>query len=156
MDYYFSGSDERQFNAPGFRIHMATIMRTPPGEFPEYHSSFDDLNFVRPECLGDTLQFVLDVLYILDNNTTYKNRYFTEPFLSGYGIFKQVRAGKYGVFNKRTSGMDPGMLNQIVIHETDGQQDLLSIAEKWGCSFAELKAACEPFEAAGLIEELPA
>lgn len=153
MDYYLSGSDERQFNAPGFRIPMPTIMRTVPGEFPEYHSSFDNLNLIGSEYLGDTLQFILDTLYIIDNNKIYVNKYYTEPFLSGYGIFKQVRTGKFGVFNKKTSGMDPGMLNQVVIHETDGRQDLLSISEKWGCSFSDLKGTSEVFEAAGLIEE---
>ena len=97
-DYYFSGSDERQFNAPGFRIPMPTIMRTIPGEYPEYHSSHDDLSIISPEKLGDTLQFILHMLYILDNNKTYVNRYRAEPFLSGYGIFKQVRCGPVWCF----------------------------------------------------------
>ncbi len=152
-EYYFSGSDERQFNAPGFRIPMPTIMRTIPGEFPEYHSSLDNLEIISPEKLGDTLQFILHMLHIVDNNKTYLNRYRAEPFLSGYGIFKQVRSGRFGVFHKTTPGVDPGYLNQIVIHETDGKQDLLSIAEKWDCSVADLVATCRVFEQVGLIEE---
>ncbi len=153
IDFSLSGSDERQFNAPGFRIPMPTIMRTPPTDFPEYHSSFDNLNCITAENLVDTLKFILDTIFILEENKTYINKYSTEPFLSAYGIFKQVHTGKYGVFNNKKSGFDPGYLNQIVIHETNGKQDLLSIAEKWGCSFNDVKSCCEIFEKAGLIEQ---
>lgn len=151
LDYYLSGSDERQFNAPGFRIPMPAIMRTPPARFREYHSSADTLEFIRPEFLADTLQVILRTLYILDHNIRYKNRYQSEPFLTRYGIFKQVRTGEFGVFNKVTPGIDPGYLNQIVIHETDGQQDLLSIAEKYNCSFEEVRRATEVFHRARLV-----
>ncbi len=151
LPYYLSGSDERQFNAPGFRIPMPTIMRTPPAQFPEYHSSFDNLKFITPDALRDTLQFVLDTLFVVDNNRTYKNIYRAEPFLSDKGIFTQVHVGPYGVFNKGKAGVDPGYLNQIVIHETDGRQDLLSIAEKWSCPFPELLHASEKFKRVDLV-----
>jgi len=154
VDYYFSGSDERQFNAPGFRLPMATIMRNPPAEYKEYHSSLDNLDCITPEHLGDTLQFILNTLFVLDNNKLYKNKYKTEPFLTGYGIFKQVHVGRYGVFNKKNAKVDPGYLNQIMIHETDGTQDLIAIADKHKCPFEALKACSDVFRAAGLIEEV--
>ncbi|MBN2121153.1 MAG: DUF4910 domain-containing protein [Candidatus Omnitrophica bacterium] len=154
IDFRLSGSDERQFNAPGFRIPMPTVMRSLPSEFVEYHSSLDNLHCIAPENLADTLQFILDTLYILDNNKIYVNKYKTEPFLTGYGIFKQVRVGDFGVFNKKSSGLDPGYLNQIIIHETDGKQDLVSIAEKYKCFFDEVKSCSEVFEKAGLIERV--
>jgi aminopeptidase-like protein len=152
LDYYLTGSDERQFNAPGTRLPMATIMRTPPSEFIEYHSSFDNLSCITAENLADTLQFTLDTLFIIDNNRTYVNRYRTEPFLTGIGIHKQIHVGRFGVFNKTRSGMDSGQLNQIIIHETDGEQDLLSIADKYQCSFRDVNERSQVFEAAGLIK----
>jgi len=154
LNFSFNGSDERQFNAPGFRISMPTIMRTPPSKFPEYHSSMDNLRNITSEHLADTLQFILKCLYIVDNNKTYQNNYFTEPFLTAHGIFKQVRIGEYGVFSKKGSKIDPGYLNQVIIHETDGKQDLISIAKKHGCSFEEVKSCSEVFEKAGLIARI--
>lgn len=149
-----TGSDERQFNAPGFRIPMPTIMRTPPGSYPEYHSSFDNLSILDADKLGESLQFILDNLYILDNNSTYKNNYKTEPFLSKYGIHKQVHDAKFGVFNKQNEGIDQGLLNQIIMSETDGKQDLFSIAEKFRLPFEQLKRGVEVFEKAGLVRKV--
>ncbi|MFH1933653.1 MAG: DUF4910 domain-containing protein [Pseudomonadota bacterium] len=154
LDYYLTGSDERQFNAPGTRLPMPTIMRTPPSEFIEYHSSFDNLNCITPKNLADTLQFILDTIFIVDNNKTYVNCYKTEPFLTGTGIYKQIHVGRFGVFNKSKSGMDSGQLNQIIIHETDGEQDLLSIADKYKCSFRDVHERSQVFESIGLIKNV--
>ncbi|MAF95080.1 MAG: hypothetical protein CMM60_04930 [Rhodospirillaceae bacterium] len=150
-----SGSDERQFNAPGFRVSMPTIMRTPPACFREYHSSFDDLQFINEDNLVDSLQFILHTIDILENNCTYINNYKTEPFLSGYGIFQKVRWGEYGVFHKEAKiKFDVGSLNQIIIHETDGKQDVLSIAEKSNYPFSMVEACSRKFEKAGLVARL--
>jgi len=50
------GYDERQFCSPGFNLPVGCFMRTPHGKFPEYHTSADNLEFVRPKYLGDSLQ----------------------------------------------------------------------------------------------------
>ena len=48
------GYDERQYCSPGFNLPIGCLMRTPNGCFPEYHSSADNLEFVRPESLEDS------------------------------------------------------------------------------------------------------
>jgi aminopeptidase-like protein len=154
LDYYLTGSDERQFNAPGFRIPMPCIMRTPPSKYVEYHSSFDTLDLLSPENLADCLQFTLDTMFIVDNNTTYRNNHMTEPFLTGYDLFQQVTVGNYGVFRNPKDAVDPGKLNQVVIHETDGGSDLLAMAAKWDCPFHRILDTSRAFEKAGLIEEV--
>ena len=50
------GYDERQFCSPGFNLPVGCFMRTPHGKFPEYHTSADNLEFVQPKYLGDSLQ----------------------------------------------------------------------------------------------------
>lgn len=139
------GSDERQFNAPGVRVPFGVFTRTTYGEFPEYHTSKDDLTFVTRESLLDTARAVLSTLRVLDNNATYRNTFRGEPFLSRHGLhipFLQPQ--------------DDGFVNQIISHETDGTQDLLAIAEKYGRSFRQVKAFNDRFEAAGLVFRQPA
>ena len=53
VDFSPYGYDERQFCSPGFDLPVGRMGRTPHGEYPEYHTSADDLAFVRPEQLGD-------------------------------------------------------------------------------------------------------
>jgi len=113
------GSDERQFNAPGVRVPFGSLMRTPYAEYAEYHTSKDDLSVVNPENLLDTVDVLLQILRVLDNNVTYKNKYRGEPFLSKHGLHIPFITTK-----------DAGFLNQVIIQETDGRQDILSIADK--------------------------
>ncbi len=45
------GSDERQYSSPGFRIVTPSIHKSKYYEFDEYHTSADDLSFVKSESL---------------------------------------------------------------------------------------------------------
>jgi aminopeptidase-like protein len=47
IDFFPYGYDERQYNSPGFRAPVGSLMRGRHGQFPEYHTSADNLAFVR-------------------------------------------------------------------------------------------------------------
>ena len=71
LDFSPYGYDERQYCSPGFNLAVGSLTRTPHGRFPQYHTSADDLDFVRPEALAGSLQLYLSVLRILENNARY-------------------------------------------------------------------------------------
>ena len=68
LDFSPYGYDERQYCSPGFNLSVGSLTRTPHGRFPQYHTSADDLDFVRPEALAGSLAVYLSIFRILENN----------------------------------------------------------------------------------------
>ena len=66
--------DERQYCSPGFNLAVGCLMRSRHGQFPEYHTSADDLDFVRPQYLTQSYATCLSVFEALEHNKTYVNR----------------------------------------------------------------------------------
>ena len=93
IDFFPYGYDERQFNAPGFRIPMGSLMRGRHGEFPQYHTSADDLSFVSEERLEESLDAAHAILASLDANRRYRNLApYGEPQLGSRGIYRAMGA----------------------------------------------------------------
>lgn len=140
-DFTPLGTDERQFCSPGFDLPVGVLSRTPPDRFPEYHSSADDLEFVRPEALGESFERYLDVLDVLERNRTYRNLSPKgEPQLGKRGLYRSVGGGSF------TEGPLLWVLNL-----SDGEHDLLAIAERSGLPFAQLAEAADALVDAGLL-----
>jgi hypothetical protein len=53
-DFFPYGYDERQYCSPGFDLPVGLFQRSKFAEIPEYHTSADNLDFIRPEHLGDS------------------------------------------------------------------------------------------------------
>ena len=138
------GYDERQYCSPGFDLAVGSLTRTPHGKFPEYHTSADDPDFVRPGALADSLRTYLEVLSLLEENRTFRN---TSP----RGEPQLGRRGLYGAIGGLP---DPGahaLAMLWVLNLSDGRHDLLAIAERSGLPFAPVAAAAGRLAEAGLL-----
>src|SRR5881409_589696 len=88
------GYDERQFGSPGFDLPVGRLSRSPNGGYPEYHTSADNLAFVRPESLAGSLSVCADVMEILENNGRFLNTSpFGEPQLGRRGLYRTTGGG---------------------------------------------------------------
>jgi aminopeptidase-like protein len=122
-DYIDRGSDERQYCAPGVDLPIASIMRSKYLEYPEYHTSLDNLNFINPEGLGGGFNALRKVVESIESNCTPKVTVLGEPQLSKNGLYPTLGTRS----TKKTVEL---MMN--VIAYSDGNHSLLDIAEITG------------------------
>ncbi|MEJ7696119.1 MAG: DUF4910 domain-containing protein [Candidatus Limnocylindrales bacterium] len=137
------GYDERQFNAPGFRLPFGLLMRTPNGEYAEYHTSADDLDFVQPAQLAGSLDALRAIVEILEADVRWRN---VEPF----GEPQPGRRGLFSAVGGRDAGTDQ-MARLWVLNQSDGDHSLLDIAERSGLAFDAVRTAATDSAAAGLL-----
>src|SRR6185437_6708809 len=67
-DFSPYGYDERQYCSPGFNLPVGSFRRTPHGEYPEYHTSADNLEFVSASQLAESLTTLLDVIDLIESD----------------------------------------------------------------------------------------
>lgn len=140
------GYDERQYCSPGFNLPVGCLMRSPWGQFPEYHTSADNLEFIQPLQLAGALRLVVEILNVLENNRAYQN---TMPYC-------EPQLGKRNLY-RSTGGSDIGTENLArlwLLNLSDGGHTLLDIAERSGIPFATLREAAETLQAHGLLQPL--
>jgi aminopeptidase-like protein len=116
------GSDERQYCAPGIDLPIASILRSKYGQYPEYHTSLDDLdNVVTPKGLDGGYWALRRALELIEKNRFYKTKFFCEPQMSKRGLYP-----KLSTKNKAQQVLE--IMN--ILSFCDGEHSLLDIAEK--------------------------
>ncbi|RIY07525.1 DUF4910 domain-containing protein [Hymenobacter rubripertinctus] len=143
------GYDERQYGSPGFNLPVGCLSRTPFGEFPEYHTSADTPDFVRPAELAGSLALVQAVCAALEHNRIYRNLSpFGEPQLGRRGLYKGVGGGQ--------EGADWQMALLWLLNLSDGSASLLAVAAQANLPLPLLHRAAHALEAAGLLAAVAA
>jgi aminopeptidase-like protein len=137
------GYDERQYCSPGFNLPVGCLMRSIWGTFPEYHTSADNLDFIRPAQLAGSLRACATIFDVLENNRTYRNlNPFCEPQLGRRNLYRTTGGNSIGEeINARL----------WVLNLSDGQNSLLDIAERSGCRFSMIHEAAELLQESGLL-----
>ncbi|MEI9941304.1 MAG: DUF4910 domain-containing protein [Pseudomonadota bacterium] len=127
VNYFPYGYDERQYNSPGFRLPVGSLMRGQHGQFPEYHTSLDNLSFVSGKGLAESYDVLRAMIGTLQRNRRYVNLApYGEPQLGKRGLYRAV--GGTGL-----PGLQFAML--WVLAMSDGEHTLLDIAERAGLTF---------------------
>jgi len=132
IDFLPIGSDERQFCSPAFNLPVGSLMRTMHGKFPEYHTSADNLDFVRAENLEDALIKYSGIIFILENNQKYINlNPKCEPQLGKRGLYRQLGGQK--------NSEEKELAMFWILNQSDGKNSLLDIAIKSKLDFYLIK-----------------
>jgi len=141
------GYDERQYCSPGFNLPVGCLMRSVWGSFPEYHTSADNLDFIRPEKLAESLRVCAAILDVLESNRRYCNQIpYCEPQLG--------RRNLYPSTGGETAGVEISA-RLWVLNLSDGEHSLLDIAERSGIPFCAINDAAELLCQHGLLSVTP-
>ena len=137
------GYDERQYCSPGFNLPVGCLMRSVWGTFPEYHTSADNLEFIHPAKLTESLRVCAAVFDVLESNRRYRNlNPHCEPQLGKRGLY---RATGEGSIEEELSA------RLWVLNLSDGQHSLLDIAERSRIAFPMIRDAADLLHENGLL-----
>ena len=116
------GSDERQYNSPGIDLPVCSIMKSKYGEYPEYHTSLDDLKFISAKGISCLIKIYKEVINLIESTKRIKIKTKTlgEPMLSRHKLYPLLST-------KKTNEIVKTRMN--VLAYANGKFDLIQIAE---------------------------
>jgi len=148
LEFFPYGYDERQYCSPGFDLPVGLFQRSQFATFPEYHTSADNLDFIRPQHLAASFRWIVQALEILDTDRRLVN-------LSPKG---EPQLGRRGLYSAVGGGKDAWTRNMAVLwvlNLSDGRHSLLDIAERADLPFDVIAAAAAVLERHGLLAPAP-
>ena len=168
LDFFPTGSDERQFCSPGINLPFGSLMRTPYDKFLQYHTSADNLEFIKKENLENSLAKYFSIINELENNhTDYSNN--VNPDNNKKSVKKdelvflnlypkcEPQLGKRGLYQK-LGGIKDATSNKLailwILNQSDGNNSLSDIAKKSDIDYKRIVNAAKLLKEANLIKQI--
>ena len=143
--YLDRGSDEQQYCSPGVDLPIATVMRTKYGEYEEYHTSLDDLNYISPEGLFGAYDVLTQCIQCIELNKVYKATILCEPQMGRRGL-RPTLGG---------SALEPDVqLMSDILAYADGKSDLLGLADQFNLSMLDMIESVNILVRENLLNEI--
>ncbi len=144
LDFSPYGYDERQYCSPGFNLPVGMFQRSQFGTFPEYHTSADNLDFIRPEHLAASFGMIRAAIDIVENDGRFLNLSpKCEPQLGRRGLYDTIGGDK--------DAAAKNMAILWVLNLSDGEHSLFDIAERAELAFAAVYDAARLLHEHGLL-----
>jgi aminopeptidase-like protein len=142
LDFSPYGYDERQYCSPGFNLPVGLLQRSKFAGIPQYHTSADNLDFIRPNHLAESYRLIAETLDVIENDMAYYNAMpKCEPQLGKRGLYVREQTG--------AAGANLAML--WVLNLSDGTHSLLDIAERADLPFKVIHSAALKLQQHGLL-----
>jgi len=89
--YLGRGSDERQYCAPGIDLPVCGFSRSKYGEYAQYHTSLDNLNFISEKGLKSSFKTLKKIIDLFENDYSWytfpKTNFKCEPNLGKRNLY---------------------------------------------------------------------
>lgn len=125
IEYNFleRGSDERQYCAPGIDLPVCGFCRSKYAQYPEYHTSKDDLNLVTAKGLEDSFKVMRNIIEAFELGIYPSIKVLGEPQLGKRDLYPNVSKLYKG--NKH-----PAELRMNIIAYCDSLHNIFEISKK--------------------------
>lgn len=143
--YYECGSDERQYNYPNVNLNIGSLMRSKYGEFSEYHTSADNLNFVNEKSLNESYNMYIKCIDLFENNHIYINNIIGEPFMTKYDLYPTIGASKNILEENKLL---------IILKYLDGKNDIIDLTIKLKFNLEEIYKYINTLKAKNIIKHI--
>ena len=145
-NYLDRGSDERQYCSPGIDLPIASVMRTKYGEYEEYHTSLDNLDYISSEGLFGAYEVLTKCIDCIESNKIYKATTLCEPQMGRRNLRPTLGAST-------NMAADVKLMSNILVY-ADGEYDLLDMANKLNISMHEMLQSIGILVEEGLLKEI--
>lgn len=137
------GSDERQWCSPGADLPVCSVMRSKYGNYPEYHTSLDDLTLVTPAGLQGGFDTLKSCIELLEGNRRWRTITPGEPHLGPRGLYPTASS---------KGSLDAASTLENVLAYCDGKHDVIDLCERTGAQSSEVLEVLERLAGAQLLE----
>ena len=160
------GSDERQFCSPGFNLPVGSLRRTKPPDFPEYHTSADNTEFVQATYLADSFSKYFKIILKLEENfgNFYSKNNEEEPLeidSKNDQVFLNLnpkcepKLDKTGIYRKIGGERDNDSLTILwILSYADGKHSLRDISLRSGIDFKQIKQVAKLLQTKKLLKRI--
>jgi aminopeptidase-like protein len=139
----------KQEHRPRTRGGYRRGSRTCAHHLAQDHTSGDNLDFVKPGSLADSLGKLIAILDVLERDATFQN-------LCPKGEPQLGRRGLYRALAERTDDGSAELAMLWVLNQSDGKHSLLEIAERARMRFEWIANAAAMLAEAQLLERVGA
>ena len=115
------GSDERQYCSPGIDLPICTFSKSKFGEYPEYHTSDDNLNIVSEKGLKESLEVFKNIIIAFEQGIMPKSRILCEPQLGKRNLYSNL---------SKKNNYDSDLKTRLdLIAYSDGKKNIFEISK---------------------------
>ena len=145
LSFLYRGSNERQFGCQNLSLPFVTVCRTRFGDYPEYHTSSDNLKLISEKNLKKSLKFVVKIIDEIQNNKIFIKKKNCEPFLNKYDLTSPISSKFFVNKNKKI------ILN--ILAYASKNLDTVGISKKINQNHNLVKKIIENLKRKKIIEE---
>ena len=147
------GNDELIFDSPGYEIPTISVSRFP---YPEYHTSLDDPSLLSEDRLETAVEYVLDVVDVLERDFVPCRTFVGVPSLANPKYDLYIDPGQPALAG--TAGIEENLevFRDYVFRYLGGEHSVFDIAERFDLDFDVVYGYLSSFVETGLAERFEA